>query len=813
MKLYSLTLGLVLSGCLPGKVVFDDWPDDTGKTDTADADTDTDSDSDTDTDSDTDSDTDTDSGPVDSDGDGATDDIDCEPTNPAVYPGATEVCNEVDDDCDGDIDEGDAAPGVWYEDVDSDGYGNAEVSTTACDQPEGYVADGSDCDDYDADFHPGADESDCTDPADYNCDGSTGMVDGDGDGYAACEECDDGNATINPSATEVCDLGNTDEDCNGSADNDDASADPSTMTEFYEDVDGDSYGDVADSFCDEPLGYSSVDGDCNDADINVNPSATETCATPGDDNCDSSDDNSAFDASTWYRDIDGDGYGDPATAETTCTARAGYIGDATDCNDSDSGINPGALETCDGGGYIDEDCDGLTDDADPSVVDAGTFYLDADSDGYGDSSAVTTACEQPAGYSSVDGDCDDSNADAAPGNDEHCDGVDNDCNGLADGDDPDGDGYDVCSDCNESRADINPGEVEVCDGVDNNCDSSVDEDSADDATTWYADSDSDGYGNASAFDVDCDQPTGYVENTDDCDDGDSGINPSATEVIADGIDEDCDGFETCYSDGDDDGYLDGLGNTLASADGDCSDANEGTTSDSTTDCDDARAEVNPGESENPTTVWDDDCDGFAHDDGTVYTGTVQDGASPAAASITFTGANWIGDVVGDLSADSLFESSTALGTAGAAGTTVWEVMEDSTHTFTPASFTVDNTTWSSTLSGTYPGLQMLRGTSTLSVCTGVEFTGLTTGDKYGFAADFKNSDVSAVTVVIETGLWYAIYGGVNEMVTVSLPAGTDQQLIGGFVADSSTEQIYVCARPTTAGTLSLAHAWFSEASW
>ena len=73
---------------------------------------------------------------------------DCDDDDPSVYPSATEYCDGVDNDCDGTVDEDDAVDAVtWYQDADSDGYGNASVSDIDCYQPSGYVADATDCDD------------------------------------------------------------------------------------------------------------------------------------------------------------------------------------------------------------------------------------------------------------------------------------------------------------------------------------------------------------------------------------------------------------------------------------------------------------------------------------------------------------------------------------------------------------------------------------------------------------------------------------------------------------------------------------------
>lgn len=97
---------------------------------------------------------------------------DCDDTAPAVHPGATELCNGVDDNCDTQTDGPDAAdPSTWYRDGDQDGYGDASVSDRRCEALPGYVADDTDCDDLRGEVHPGAEEV-CDNGLDDNCDGS-----------------------------------------------------------------------------------------------------------------------------------------------------------------------------------------------------------------------------------------------------------------------------------------------------------------------------------------------------------------------------------------------------------------------------------------------------------------------------------------------------------------------------------------------------------------------------------------------------------------------------------------------------------------
>lgn len=102
----------------------------------------------------------------DADRDGYCED-DCDDDDAGAYPGAFETCNDIDDDCDGEVDE-DAGP-TWYLDEDGDGYGGEAV--VSCEAPPSYADNGADCDDDNADSYPGADELD--DGEDNDCDGET----------------------------------------------------------------------------------------------------------------------------------------------------------------------------------------------------------------------------------------------------------------------------------------------------------------------------------------------------------------------------------------------------------------------------------------------------------------------------------------------------------------------------------------------------------------------------------------------------------------------------------------------------------------
>lgn len=112
----------------------------------------------------------------------------------SICVASPEVCNDLDDDCNGLIDDNASDALTWYEDQDGDGFGSS-ASLEACSQPSGYAALSGDCLDTDPKFHPGASES-CTDPNDYDCDGSTPYSDLDKDGVPACVDCNDMDPSI-----------------------------------------------------------------------------------------------------------------------------------------------------------------------------------------------------------------------------------------------------------------------------------------------------------------------------------------------------------------------------------------------------------------------------------------------------------------------------------------------------------------------------------------------------------------------------------------------------------------------------------------
>jgi hypothetical protein len=423
--------------------------------------------------------------PVDNDGDGFTADVDCDDDNPALNPDAVEVCDGIDNDCDGEVDEEGLT--VFFGDADGDGFGDADAPTEpTCEQPDDTVLDDTDCDDGNPEAFPGNDELCTTD---------------------------------------------FDDDCDGEVNEDDAL----DVSDWFDDGDSDSFGaGDAVTQCEAPEGHVDNGDDCDDTEDSVFPGADEQC-NGVDDDCDEV-------VPADETDDDGDGF-------VECTDE--------DCDDTDDAVYLDADEYC--GNEVDDDCDGTIDELD-DAVDARVFYADDDGDGQGDPDADLLACEAPSSYVSNDTDCDDTDDSVYDSASELCDGQDNDCDGSLDAteNDDDNDGYVECTvdsdgwdgtaitggeDCDDGRALTNPGADEYCNTEDDDCDGTVDEDDALDATTWYVDSDGDGYGTSSST-VACDQPSGYASGTSDCDDTDNTAFPNAPEVCGDGILNDCNATDT-----------------------------------------------------------------------------------------------------------------------------------------------------------------------------------------------------------------------------------------------------------------------------
>jgi hypothetical protein len=455
-------------------------------------------------------------------------------------------------------------------------------------------------------------------------------LDSDQDGFPETEDCNDKDPSIHPDALEMCDEGGIDENCNGESN--EATAFDAPL--WFEDKDGDTFGDplVTAPGCTAPLGYVGLQTDCDDTDSSSFPGAVEMCDTV-DNDCDgTADEGTSFDATTWYRDQDADGYGSFFDTMRACVQPEGYTcvsaldtvpasvcsdwcdndmdgltdaddpdctdplgngktwedlaaeetfnwadytgelwedkeirywdyngdkdwsdfgGQDFDCNDNEPAINPGVLEQCDEND-IDENCDTLIDDEDENAEGRVRWNADGDNDSYGDPGVSVEACDQPEGMVDNDGDCDD------------------------------------------AVALVNPDNAEICgDSIDNDCDGEIDEDDAPFPLQWYRDADGDGYGDSSfAWPEElCGEPddtsTSWVTDATDCNDSDASINPGATEVWYDAVDEDCDDN---LDDADGDGYPGHADASLAE------------------DCDDGEPLSNPGSPEICGDGLDNNCD-------------------------------------------------------------------------------------------------------------------------------------------------------------------------------------------------------------
>lgn len=420
-----------------------------------------------------------------------TDFEDCDDTDPSVHPGASELCNDVDEDCDGIVDEGIAVV-TYFLDEDGDGFGAGD-EVMSCRALEGYATRDGDCDDTNFLVHPNGPE--LCDEADNDCDGTVDetvvalpwYVDEDGDSYGdpsrpvvnSCApqegrtlrllDCNDGDDQVFPGASELCDR--IDSDCSAGGGVDAA-----------EDQDGDGHS---------PPGARCAGGypldDCDDLNDLRYPGLGDACDGM-DNDCDMVvDEDPAGTGVVHFPDVDEDGWGDNTMGIESCSVPDGRVTRGGDCNDDEETINPRMFEQCNG---VDDDCNDAVDDVasrllpprdlntgvcrglkscvEGVLVNAyetipgyeemeamcdgqdndcdGSFdealqvlrFIDNDEDGFGSESMFTCsltqrlACPGETGFADVAGDLDDGDEDVRPDAVETCNGVDEDANGVVD---------------------------------------------------------------------------------------------------------------------------------------------------------------------------------------------------------------------------------------------------------------------------------------------------------------------------------------------------------------------------------------------
>lgn len=313
--------------------------------------------------------------------------IDCDDSKAAIHPGAAELCgDQADNDCDGQVDESDAADALtFYQDADADGFGVDTDVVRACEPPAGYTLTGGDCNDAARFVYPGAFEicngvdDDCDGSVDNDCsnqlctpdevallDGCVQLCGWDGDCLLQCEHDNQGGWS-NLCLNAVVSLGSCSLSCQGVEYPDVCSYEncPDQWTAVYGDrvptecTDGDSRS------CGSNIGACSFGTQtCNNGlwgqCVGATEPTQETC-NGVDDDCNGAIDDNPVDGNTYYIDLDRDGHGDAwDSGIQACSAPPSYVSQADDCNDANADVFPGQTDyfTAPADGSYDYNCDG-----------------------------------------------------------------------------------------------------------------------------------------------------------------------------------------------------------------------------------------------------------------------------------------------------------------------------------------------------------------------------------------------------------------------------------------------------------------------